>query len=147
MARNLDSEGLRSIIKGYDLFFIDLWGVMHNGIELYEEAVNVLSKISEANKKLSFELGKIFNYMTSLIKPENVKNVFYSPINLRPTLKNLIQQEIDNAKKNMHAEIWIKCNSKRYLLFNTWGKRFIWKYSYKINNWKISWTFKNILFQ
>ena len=64
-----------------------------------------------ANKKLSFELGKIFNYMTSLIKPENVKNVFYSPINLRPTLKNLIQQEIDNAKKNMHAEIWIKCNS------------------------------------
>ena len=50
MTKNLDSNGLRSIFKNYDLFFIDLWGVMHNGIELYKEAVNVLSKISEANK-------------------------------------------------------------------------------------------------
>ena len=45
MTKNLDKEGLRSIFKDYDLFFIDLWGVVHNGIELYEEAVNVLTKI------------------------------------------------------------------------------------------------------
>ena len=50
MTKNLDSEGFRSVFKNYDLFFIDLWGVMHNGIELYKEAVEVLTKISEAKK-------------------------------------------------------------------------------------------------
>ena len=51
MTKNLDNEGLRSIFKDYDLFFIDLWGVIHNGIELYKEAVNVLTEISEAKKE------------------------------------------------------------------------------------------------
>ena len=50
MTKNLDSEGLRSVFRNYDLFFIDLWGVMHNGIELYKEAVNVLTEISESKK-------------------------------------------------------------------------------------------------
>jgi len=64
-----------------------------------------------ANKKLSFELGKIFNFMTSLIKPENINEIAFSPINLRSNLKMLIEQEIEFAKKNMHAEIWIKLNN------------------------------------
>ena len=50
MTKNLDSNGLRSIFKNYDLFFIDLWGVIHNGIDLYKEAVNVLTAISESKK-------------------------------------------------------------------------------------------------
>ena len=48
MTKNLDGEGLRSVFKNYDLFFIDLWGVVHNGIELYKEAVNVLAEISKS---------------------------------------------------------------------------------------------------
>ena len=51
MTKNLERDGLRSIIESYDLFFIDLWGVVHNGIELYKEAVDVLTKISEAKKE------------------------------------------------------------------------------------------------
>ena len=42
MTENLDGRGLKSIIEKYDLFFIDLWGVIHNGIELHKEAVNTL---------------------------------------------------------------------------------------------------------
>ena len=42
MTKNLDDEGLRSIIKNYDLFFIDLWGVIHNGIKLHKKAIDVL---------------------------------------------------------------------------------------------------------
>ena len=34
MTKNLDSAGLRSIVENYDLFFVDLWGVVHNGIKL-----------------------------------------------------------------------------------------------------------------
>jgi Predicted sugar phosphatases of the HAD superfamily len=50
MTKNLDNEGFKSIINNYDLFFIDLWGVVHNGLELHEDAVHVLSKISEFRK-------------------------------------------------------------------------------------------------
>ena len=46
MTKNLDSEGLKSIVKNYDLFYIDLWGVVHNGIYLHQEAINVLKKLS-----------------------------------------------------------------------------------------------------
>ena len=53
MVKNLDQEGLKSIINRYDLFFIDLWGVVHNGIELYENSINVLDNLA-AKKKISF---------------------------------------------------------------------------------------------
>jgi len=67
MTKNLDSEGLRAIIENYDLFFIDLWGVVHNGIKLHEEAIDVLDKISKGNK----------NY----IDDDNLVRVFYSDDN------------------------------------------------------------------
>ena len=51
MTKNLDGKGLKSICENYDLFYIDLWGVIHNGIVLYKEAVNVLTKISDAKKE------------------------------------------------------------------------------------------------
>ena len=38
MTKNLDSTGLRSIVEHYDLFFVDLWGVVHNGIKLNKNA-------------------------------------------------------------------------------------------------------------
>ena len=50
MTQNLNKEGLKSIIGNYDLFFIDLWGVVHNGVKLNLEAVNVLKEISDAKK-------------------------------------------------------------------------------------------------
>jgi ribonucleotide monophosphatase NagD (HAD superfamily) len=45
MTKNLDREGLRSIVKNYDLFYIDLWGVVHNGIKLHQEAIKALNRI------------------------------------------------------------------------------------------------------
>ena len=50
MTKNLDSEGLRSIAENYDLFYIDLWVVMYNGIKLHEGAIFTLKKIVENNK-------------------------------------------------------------------------------------------------
>ena len=41
MTINLDNNGLKSIIENYDLFFIDLWGVVHNGVKLNEKAIDV----------------------------------------------------------------------------------------------------------
>ena len=45
MTKNIDIEGLRSIANNYDLFYIDLWGVVHNGITLNEKAIIVLNEL------------------------------------------------------------------------------------------------------
>ena len=44
-------NGLSQIHSKYDVFFIDLWGVIHNGIQLYPEAIEVLENLYKLNKK------------------------------------------------------------------------------------------------
>ena len=51
MSENLDIKGLRSIVKNYDIFYIDLWGVIHNGIKLHKNAIKVLEEITKAKKQ------------------------------------------------------------------------------------------------
>jgi HAD superfamily hydrolase (TIGR01459 family) len=51
MTKNLDNSGLRSIIKNYDILYIDLWGVVHNGITLHKNAIESLEEITKANKE------------------------------------------------------------------------------------------------
>ena len=51
MSKNLDNKGLKSIVKNYDIFYIDLWGVVHNGINLHRNAIEVLEEITKAKKK------------------------------------------------------------------------------------------------
>ena len=51
MSQNLDNNGLKSIIGNYDIFYIDLWGVVHNGITLHKNAIETLEKITKAKKK------------------------------------------------------------------------------------------------
>ena len=50
MTKNLDNLGLQSIADNYDLFYIDLWGVVHNGIKLHEKAMLVLKKLKKMKK-------------------------------------------------------------------------------------------------
>ena len=50
MTKNLDKEGLSSIADNYQLFYVDLWGVVHNGISLHIEAIKALKEISKKNK-------------------------------------------------------------------------------------------------
>ena len=45
MSKNLDESGLKSIVSEYDLFFIDIWGVVHNGIKLHENASKSFRRI------------------------------------------------------------------------------------------------------
>jgi hypothetical protein len=42
MTVNLTETGLNKIANNFDLFYIDIWGVVHNGIKLNQDAVNVL---------------------------------------------------------------------------------------------------------
>ena len=51
MTKNLDKSGLKSIANNYDLFFIDIWGVVHNGINLHDSSIEVLENLLTLNKE------------------------------------------------------------------------------------------------
>ena len=78
-------KGLSQIYGKYDAFFVDLWGVVHNGINLYPEAVEVLEKLHKFNKRFvlisnaprpSKSVGK---YLLNLkMNKKFIKNIFTS---------------------------------------------------------------------
>ena len=51
MALNLDNKGLKSIVNEFELFFIDIWGVLHNGINLFQNSIQVLNELEKNQKK------------------------------------------------------------------------------------------------
>ena len=65
--------GLREIYEHYDAFFIDLWGVMHNGIHLYPGAIEVVENL--------YKLKKRFVLMSNAPRPS--KNVEKFLLNLK----------------------------------------------------------------
>ena len=52
MPKNLDDLGLKSVANSYDVFFIDIWGVLHNGLSLHQTSVNVLDELEKLNKNI-----------------------------------------------------------------------------------------------
>ena len=45
---------LSEIYKNYDTFIIDLWGVIHNGVALYPEAIAAIEQLQNNSKKIVF---------------------------------------------------------------------------------------------
>ena len=67
MTKNIDKEGLRSIADKYELFYVDIWGVVHNGISIYQNAIMALNEI--------LKLKKDFVLLTNAPRPnKNVRN-------------------------------------------------------------------------
>lgn len=57
------------------------------------------------------DAASVFNYMTGYAKPKKFKSLSASPINLRETMTDLIDNEIGFAKQGKPASIWLKCNA------------------------------------
>ena len=81
MTKNLDNEGLKSIVKNYDLFFIDLWGVVHNGIKLHNNAIETLNEIS--NEKKNYVL------LTNAPRPNKNVKIFLKKMGMN---KNILEK-------------------------------------------------------
>ena len=79
MTKNLDHEGLSSIANNYELFYIDLWGVIHNGIILYKEAVKVLKEL-ELN-------GKDYVLLTNAPRPSETVRDFLKNMKLDENIR------------------------------------------------------------
>ncbi len=63
MTVDLSNKGVKEIVNNFDLFYIDIWGVLHNGIKLNLEAVEVLSKLEN--------LGKEYVLLTNAPRPNS----------------------------------------------------------------------------
>ena len=81
MSKNLDQKGIKYIFNRYDLFFIDLWGVVHNGIELYENSIEVLDNLAAAKKD--------FILLTNAPRPNATVINFLKKIGLKKYFENV----------------------------------------------------------
>lgn len=46
-------DGLSAISDNYDGFIIDLWGVMHDGVQAFPDAVDCVSRLKRAGKRIA----------------------------------------------------------------------------------------------
>ena len=87
-------KGLSDIYNKYDTFFIDLWGVIHNGIQLYPGAIDVLENLNKLKKRFVLISNaprpskSVQKYLLNLKMNEVfIKNVFTSGEAAIQTLK------------------------------------------------------------
>ena len=74
MTLNLTDIGLKKIADNFDLYNIDIWGVLHNGIKLNEDAVDVLSKLDD--------MGKEYVLLTNAPRPNSDVITFLKKLGL-----------------------------------------------------------------
>ena len=64
-----------------------------------------------ADEAIGRDAGRLFNYVTGYSKPKKMEAMAISPINIKPTLISLIEDEIAHAKAGRPAQIWAKLNA------------------------------------
>ena len=96
MTKNLDNEGLKSIIDNYDIFYIDLWGVVHNGITLYRNAIETLKEITKANKE--------YVLLTNAPRPNKTVKAFLEKMGMKEEIREKVyssgEASLNYIKKN-----------------------------------------------
>ncbi|MFL2889889.1 MAG: TIGR01459 family HAD-type hydrolase [Pelagibacteraceae bacterium] len=78
-------DHLSKIYSDYDTFIIDLWGVMHNGIELNKRAVEVIENLKKNEKRIIFLSNaprpnkSVINFLKKIdMKKEFLENIMTS---------------------------------------------------------------------
>ena len=63
---------LADIFNNYDTFVIDLWGVIHNGVDLYPNAIKAIDQLKKNSKKIVFlsnaprPSAKVINFLLKM---------------------------------------------------------------------------------
>ena len=102
-------RGLNQVQSKYDAFFIDLWGVIHNGIKLYPDAVEVLENLNKLNKR--------FVLMSNAPRPSKSVKKFLLKLKLNKIfLKNIFtsgEAALKSLQSNMHGKNFYHLGPKR----------------------------------
>ena len=93
-------KGLSEIQSKYDAFLIDLWGVVHNGVQLYPSATNVLKNLNELNKR--------FVLLSNAPRPSKSVEKYLLKLKMdRVFLKNIFtsgEAALQTLKKNVYGK-------------------------------------------
>ena len=97
MTKNLDKEGLSSIVDNYQLFYVDLWGVVHNGVIIYKEAIKALKEISKKNKD--------FILLTNAPRPNSTVKSFLEKLGMEKEIRDHVytsgEAALNYLRKNL----------------------------------------------
>ena len=93
MSENLDNEGLRSIADNYDIFYIDLWGVVHNGETLYKNAIETLEKITKAKKQ--------YVLLTNAPRPNSSVNLFLERMGMNKEIREKVYSSGEASQRHL----------------------------------------------
>ena len=100
MSENLDNNGLRSIAENYDIFYIDLWGVVHNGIKLHKNAIEALEEIAKAKKQ--------YVLLTNAPRPNKTVKSFLEKMGMSKEIRENVyssgEAALNYLKKNLLDE-------------------------------------------
>ena len=109
MTKNLDNTGLRSIVNDYDLFYIDIWGVIHNGIKLNKEAIIAINKIEK--------LKKNYVLLTNAPRPNETVKTFLNQMGMSKKIQEKVytsgEAALDYLKKNHLEDIFYHIGPSR----------------------------------
>ncbi len=119
MTKNLDYDGLASIAQNYSLFYIDLWGVIHNGISLHKEAIEVLKHLERINKD--------YVLLTNAPRPSKTVKDFLKKMGLDEKKRNHVyssgEAALDYLKKYFFSKKFYHIGPPRdFDLFKTFEK-------------------------
>ena len=96
MSKNLDKVGLRSIVENYDIFYIDLWGVVHNGVILHKNAIEALEEITKVKKQ--------YVLLTNAPRPNSSVNLFLERMGMNKEIREKVyssgEASLSYLKKN-----------------------------------------------
>ena len=84
-------KGISEISDKYDVYFVDLWGVVHNGVQCYPEALKVLEKLKEQNKKIVL--------ISNAPRPSAVVKAFLETIGLQSTCYDFLVSSGDITRE------------------------------------------------
>jgi polyphosphate kinase len=64
-----------------------------------------------ADPQLARDAGKLFNFVTGYVDPQDPEQLAIAPLNMRSTLYELIDEETRNARAGRPGAIWAKLNA------------------------------------
>ena len=119
MTKNLDKEGLSSIVDKYQLFYVDLWGVVHNGVFLHQEAIKALREITKKNKD--------YILLTNAPRPNHAVKSFLENLGMEKEIREHVftsgEAALNYLKKNLLTNFFFHVGPPRdFDLFKNFKK-------------------------
>ena len=120
MTKNLDKEGLSSIVDDYELFYVDLWGVVHNGVTLHQEALKTLNQITKKKKD--------YILLTNAPRPNHSVKSFLEKLGMDKEIREHVftsgEAALNYLKKNLLHKLFFHVGPPRdFDLFKDFEKK------------------------